>query len=194
MLQIVLVRPGSTDYDVQDRIQGTLDIPLNDQGIAEVTQTIEQLRDKAIEIVYSPISQPSLQTAQAMAKALGIKLKKLDRLQSLNMGLWQGMLVDDVRRKQPKVYRQWQEQPEMICPPEGEMLSEADERVQTVLTKLLKRHKEGVIALVVPEPLLSLARRFITHNELGDLWKAPSGHGRFEVLSVVSEETVAPNA
>jgi hypothetical protein len=57
----------------------------------------------------------------------------------------------------------------------------------------LKRHKEGMIALVVPEPLLSLARRFITHGELGDLWKAPSGHGRFEILSVVSEETVAPS-
>jgi broad specificity phosphatase PhoE len=194
MLQIVLVRPGSTDYDVQERIQGTLDIPLNEQGIAEVAQTIEQIRDKGIETVYSPVSQPSLQTAQAMAKALRIKLKKLDRLQSLNMGLWQGMLVEDVRRKQPRVYRQWQEQPEMICPPEGEMLSDADERVCATLTKLLKRRHEGVIALVVPEPLLSLARRFLTHGELGDLWKAPNGHGRFEVLVVAQEEPVAPNA
>lgn len=194
MLQIVLVRPGSTDYDVQERIQGALDIPLNDQGVAEVAQTIEQLRDKAIETIYSPVSQPALQTAQAMAKALGIKSKKLDRLQSLNMGLWQGMLVEDVRRKQPKVYRQWQEQPELICPPEGEMLGEADDRVHAALAKLLKRHREGVIALVVPEPLLSLARRIITHEELGDLWKAPNGHGRFEILTVAAEETVAPGA
>jgi probable phosphoglycerate mutase len=193
MLQIVLIRPGSTDYDVQDRIQGTLDIPLNDQGVAEVAQTIEQLRDKSIEIVYAPVSQPSLQTALAISKALDIKLKKLDKLQSLNMGLWQGMLVEDVRHKQPKVYRQWQEQPELICPPEGEMLSEADERVHAALTKIVKRHRDGVIAIVVPEPLLSLARRFITHGELGDLWKAPSGHGRFEVLSMAAEEAVVPN-
>jgi len=194
MLQIILVRPGSTDYDVQDRIQGTLDIPLNEKGLAEVAQTIEQLRDKAIEVVYAPVSQPSMQTAQSIAKTLEIKFKKLNRLQSLNMGLWQGMLVEDVRRKQPKVYRQWQEQPERICPPEGEMLSEADDRICTALTKLLKRHKEGVIALVVPEPLLSLARRFITHGELGDLWKAPNGHGRFEILTVTLEEALAPKA
>jgi len=194
MLQIALVRPGSTDYDVQERIQGTLDIPLNEQGIAEVTNTIEQLRDKAIETVYAPTSQPSLQTAQAIVKALGVKLKKLDRLQSLNMGLWQGMLVEDVRRKQPKVYRQWQEQPELICPPEGEMLDAADERVRVSLTKLLKRHRDGVIALVVPEPLLSLARRFLTHGELGDLWKAPNGHGRIEMLTVAQEESAVPSA
>ena len=81
--------------------------------------------------IFAPVSQPSLQTAEVIAKALGIKLKKIERLQNLNQGLWQGMLVEDVRHKQPKVYRQWQEQPENVCPPEGEMLSQADERVRT---------------------------------------------------------------
>jgi broad specificity phosphatase PhoE len=194
MLQIVLMRPGSTDYDVQERIQGSLDMPLSEQGIAEVAQMVEQLRDKQIAVVYSPVSQPSQQTAEIVAKALGIRRKKIERLQSLNQGLWQGMLVDEVRRKQPKVYRQWQEQPENVCPPEGEMLSAADERVRAALLKLLKRHKEGVIGLVVPEPLLSLARRFVTHGELGDLWKAPNGHGRFEVLEVELEAVLAAPA
>lgn len=191
MLHIVLIRPGSTDYDVQGRIQGSLDIPLNAQGLAEVAETAERLRDKAIEVVYAPTSQPPLQTGQIIAKTLGVKLKKIERLQNLDQGLWQGMLVEEVRHKQPKVYRQWQEQPENVCPPEGEMLGEADERVRTALAKLLKRHKEGTIGLVLPEPLLSLARRFITRGELGDLWKAPNGHGRFEVLEADPEEILA---
>jgi hypothetical protein len=58
----------------------------------------------------------------------------------------------------------------------------------------MKRHKEGVIGLVLPEPLRSLARRFITHEELGDLWKAPNGHGRFEVLAIDPEEVLAATA
>ena len=44
---------GSTDYDVQERIQGSLDIPLNEQGISEAAQTAEQLRDQGIETVYA---------------------------------------------------------------------------------------------------------------------------------------------
>ena len=44
MLQIVLVRPGSTEYDAQERIQGTLDVPLNEQGNTEVAQVIHELR------------------------------------------------------------------------------------------------------------------------------------------------------
>ena len=191
MLQLVLIRPGSTDYDVQERILGSLDIPLNEQGMAEVAATVEQVRDKGMEMIFAPVSQPSLQTAEVIAKALKIKLKKIERLENLNQGLWQGMLVEDVRHKQPKVYRQWQEQPENVCPPEGEMLSAADDRVRTAVVKLLKRRKEGVIGLVLPEPLLSLARRFITHGALGDLWKAPNGHGRFEILDVEPDEILA---
>ena len=44
MVQIVLIRPGSTDYDEQGRIQGTLDIPLSEQGTREVERVIEEIR------------------------------------------------------------------------------------------------------------------------------------------------------
>lgn len=191
MLQVILIHPGSTDYDQQQRIQGTLDIPLNAQGHVEIAQVIEQLRGKEIHTLYTPTGQPSLETAETVAAGLNVKLKKLNHMQNLNQGLWQGMLVEDVRRKQPKVYRQWQEQPENVCPPEGEMLSDADERVRTAMSKLLKRHKEGTIGVVAPEPLASLIRRFITRGELGDLWKVANGHGSWEVLEVEPEKAVA---
>ena len=136
MVQIVLIRPGSTDYDQQRRIQGNLDVPLNEQGAAEVARMIEPLRGQNIEVIYAACCEPAMQTGQAIAQALDVKLRKLDRMQNLNHGLWQGMLIEEVRLKQPKVYRQWQEQPELICPPEGEMLSQADERVEQAMTKL----------------------------------------------------------
>ena len=44
MVQIALIRPGTTDYDLQGRIQGRLDIPLNQQGQEQVAQAIECLR------------------------------------------------------------------------------------------------------------------------------------------------------
>jgi phosphoserine phosphatase len=191
MLQIVLIRPGTTDYDQQERIQGTLDIPLNDRGRAEVAQVVEQLHDKGIEVVYAAASLPAEETARVLAKGLKVKYRKLEKMQNLDEGLWQGMLVQDVRHKQPKVYRQWQEQPENVCPPQGEMLGQADDRVRAAMAKLLKRHKEGVIGVVVPEPLLSLVRRFITHGALGDLWKPTNGHGGWEVLQVQPEAVPA---
>lgn len=184
MLRIILIRPGSTEYDREERIQGSLDIPLNHQGLSEVALLVNQLRDKGIETLYAPTCEPALRSAQIIAKDLDIRLKKLDRMQNLDFGLWQGMQVSEVRHKQPKVYRQWQEQPENVMPPEGEMLEQAEERVRAAMTKLLKKNKDGVIGIVVPEPLASLVRQFIKNDELGDLWRALGSHGRWEVLDV----------
>ena len=138
MVQFVLIRPGSTEFDEQGRIQGTLDIPLSEQGQAEVQQAITGLRELGLSIVYAFSAQATWQTASTIADALNIKAKKLDALQNVNQGLWQGMLFEEVKRKNPKVFRQLQENPEMVCPPEGETIGDARERVDAALEKLRK--------------------------------------------------------
>ena len=105
-------------------------------------------------------------------------------MQNFNLGLWQGMQISEIRYKQPKVYRHWQEQPENVCPPEGEMIEQAQQRVAAAMTKLLRKHWDGVIGLVIPEPLATLVRWHFKHDEIGDLWKALGGHGRWEILDI----------
>jgi broad specificity phosphatase PhoE len=184
MLRIVLVRPGATDYDGEERIQGALDIPLNRHGLTEVAKAVDQLRDLRIEAIYASNCEAAVQTGEVLAKDLDARFKKLDRMQNINLGLWQGLQVSEVRYKQPKVYRQWQEQPENVCPPEGEMIEQAEQRIAAAMNKILRRHKEGVIGLVVPEPLASLVRQYFKKDELGDLWKALAGHGSWEILDL----------
>lgn len=191
MLTVVLIRPGSTDFDEQGRIQGTLDVPLNPQGGEEAARLVEELRDRSLQTIYFAPCSAAEQTAGALATAWGVRPKRLDNMQNLNHGLWQGMRVEEVKRKHPKVYRQWQEQPESVCPPEGETLESARSRVQAVLRKLLRKHKGGgAIGLVIPEPLARLVRCQLSHCELGNLWTAAEEHGRFEVIEV-EEELVA---
>jgi len=186
-----LIRPGATDYETQRRIRGTLDVPLNEEGLAEVARLTEELRPLHMEALYCGPCRPAVETCEALATALGIKHKKLEQMQNLNYGLWQGMLVDEVRLTHPKVYRQWQEMPQNVCPPEGEMLAEAEERVRSGVGKLLKWHKEGVVGLVVSDPLARIVRRVLTLCELGDLWKAETEHGAWEILEV-QPQVLAP--
>ena len=185
MTQILLVRPGATEYDQQGRVQGTLDIPLCEDGRQEVAAMVAGLREQPIAAVYASPVQSATQTAEALAAAFELKTKKLDKLQNLDQGLWQGMLMDDVKTKQPKVYRQWQEQPETICPPQGETLSAARLRVQAALAKVLKKHKpEDLVAIVAPEPLASVLRNVLGHEGWGDLWRSATGGARWELLEV----------
>jgi broad specificity phosphatase PhoE len=191
MLRIVIVRPGATDYDREERIQGVLDIPLSSQGLCEVARTVEQLRDKGVEWIYAPATAATQQTAEILANDLSARFKKLDRMANMNFGLWQGMKVPEIRHKQPKVYRQWQEQPDNVCPPDGEMIEQVEQRIKAALAKLLRKHKKGVIALVLSEPLATLTRHYLVHDELGDLWKALANHGRFEIVDYETSKVVA---
>jgi phosphoserine phosphatase len=185
MTQILLIRPGATEYDQQGRVQGTLDIPLCEDGRQEIATLVAELRDQPISAIYAGPCQSATQTAEAIAAPFELKIKTIDKLQNLDQGLWQGMLVDEVKAKQPKVYRQWQDQPETICPPQGETLVMAKQRVQAALAKLLKKHKsDGLIALVVPEPLASVIRNVLGQSGWGDLWHCANGDVRWQLLEV----------
>ena len=191
MVQILLIRPGTTEYDQQGRVQGTLDIPLCEDGRQEVELLVDALRGQPIAAVYAGPSQSAVQTAEAVAQAFDLKVKTVDKLQNLDQGLWQGMLVADVKSKQPKVYRQWQEQPETVCPPQGETIGAAKLRVSAALTKLLKKHKaDPMVAIVVTEPLTSVIRHVVRNDEYGDLWQSPTETAQWQVI-VVPEAVAA---
>jgi broad specificity phosphatase PhoE len=93
-----------------------------------------------------------------------------------------------VKTKQPRVYRQWQEQPETICPPEGETIVDAEERLTAAVTKLTKKYKaDGLVAIVLPEPAASVLRHVLRHDELGDLWKSRNGTAAWEIVEFAPE-------
>ena len=185
MVQILLIRPGTTEFDQQGRVQGTLDIPLCEDGRQEVEAMVGQLQKQPIHVVYCSPCKSAMQTAEALGQAHDIKVKAVDKLENLDHGLWQGMLVSEVKTKQPKVYRQWQEQPETVCPPQGETLGTAKQRVQAALAKIMKKHKsDGLLALVVPEPLASVVRHVLRQDEWGDLWQCSSARAKWELIDI----------
>lgn len=191
MTRILLIRSGSTDFDEQGRIKGTLDIPLNFEGTAQIAKLVEELGDAPIDFLYSSPCRCAVQSADVLAKARKLRVRKLTELQNLDHGLWHGKLIDEVKHSQPKVYRQLQEHPETVCPPEGEPVGDALDRVYSALTRLLKKHKSGTIALVVPEPIASIARSILENCDLGDLWKSECACGSWQWIDVEPEAVQA---
>ena len=184
MTRVVLIRPGSTDYEAQNRIQGTLDIPLNAQGQEEAVETAESLRGLSLSRVFSCSNDSACETARVISKTLGVRYRKLDKLHNLNQGLWQGLLVEEVRRKHPRVYRQWCDEPTTVCPPEGETVLDAFDRVARVLKPLLRRHADQTIGLVIPEPLANVARCYLMGRDPSEVWKVEGSVGSWQVVEI----------
>lgn len=184
MLRVIIVRPGSTELDEQGRIKGSLNIPLSAAGCAQADKTAGELHAEQLRVIYTAPCESAQQTASRLSGVCSVRVKTLDQLQNLDLGLWNGKRIDELKQKQPKLYKQWQERPETVCPPNGETLDVAQQRVKKALQKIIRKHREGTIAVVVPEPLATIAISILRSTDHGDLWKAECLCGHWEKVDV----------
>jgi probable phosphoglycerate mutase len=192
MLRIVLVRPGCTDFDQQGRIKGILDIPLCDDGSLQAAETAQQLTQFKFDAVYSAPCRSARQTAEMIAAAGKLKVKVIEELHNVDHGLWHGKLIEEVKQTQPRLYRQGQEHPDSICPPQGEPIAAGRERVRRSLERLLKKHRTGTLCLIAPEPLASVIGSELQHHELTDLWKSECDNGAWTALEIAPQPGPEP--
>jgi probable phosphoglycerate mutase len=189
MLTILLIRSGITEYDCQGRIQGTLDVPLSEEGRLQAEAAADELlaRGASLSALYAGPCLSAQQTADIVGERLKLKPKTIPSLHNVDQGLWQGMLFEDVKSKQPRVFRQWQTAPDTVCPPEGETLQAAAERLKKALAKLTKKHKTGAIALVLAQPLASVLRSMLRAGQTPCLCQcASAGNPLWEPLELAA--------
>ena len=181
-LQIVLVKPGATEFDAQGRITGTLDVPLSDSGIEQAQSVAAELSGLEITAVYSGPCLAAQQTAVEITAHSRVRPRVETKLKNVDMGLWQGRELEELKSNQPRFVRQWQDNPEKVCPPEGETLMDVRPRVDAFLKRISRKHKSGVVVVVVADPLASLIAARIDMLD-GDDDQTPQENERSELTS-----------
>jgi broad specificity phosphatase PhoE len=191
MCQVVLIRPGATIYDEQNRVQGVLDIPLSERGQGEVARMAQKLvrsqDGSPLSALYCGPGENVVRTAEIVGKALGIRPKRIDEFRNLDQGLWQGLQIDEIRRRNTKLFRQWIDDPETICPPQGETVASAMGRIKAAFRPLLKRHQDEPIGLVVGEPLARMVACYLKCEprvHLDEHWSC-GGFERIEIAPLL---------
>jgi broad specificity phosphatase PhoE len=186
MTQVILIRPGATAYDEQDRVQGVLDVPLSERGLAEVAALAGRLAGLELAALYCGPGESAVRTAEAVGRALGLRPKRLDDLRNLDQGLWQGLQREEIRRRNAKVFRQWLDDPLTVCPPQGETVADALERVKATLRPLIRRHRDEALGLVACEPLARLIAGHLRQDPRFQLDDDPPT-GDFERIEVAPD-------
>ncbi len=170
-LQIVLLRPGATDLDDQGRITGSLDVPLSANGKQQILQCSQDIAQFTAERIYSAPGLAAEQTVQNLSQFKNTKVRAEENLRNMNHGLWHGKRIDELKENQPKLFKQWQENPDLVHPPGGETVGEANLRIDRMLKQIKKRHKTGTVIIVAAEPLAGLLLTKLTKSDLKDHWQ-----------------------
>ena len=173
MSKVFVVQTGQTIWEAQDRIESVPGAPLTETGASDVERTAAELAACGADIraVYACDGESERETAELVARTLGMKVRTEGELRELDYGLWQGLTWDELKRRQPKMFRQWSEAPASLRPPGGEMLAEAQTRLRAAIKGILKRHKDGAVLFVLRPVAVGLLRCFVTNDPVDQIWK-----------------------
>lgn len=97
-MRLYVFRHGQTDWNADGRIQGHLDIPLNDRGREQARALIEPLRALGIQAILSSDLSRALETAMIVASALRIPVTQDQGIREVHLGKLQGLDREEIQR------------------------------------------------------------------------------------------------
>jgi len=170
---LIVIRHGETAWNRERRLQGQLDIPLNETGRAQARLLAEALAGEPIDAVYTSDLGRAMETAAPLAETLGLQVRPEPRLRERCYGDLEGMTYAEVAEKRPEDFARWQARVPDYAPPAGESLREFHDRAVEVALSLSRRHPGERIALVAHGGVLDCLYREATGMTL----EAPREHG-----------------
>ena len=175
---LIFMRHGETDWNVEGRLQGQRDIPLNDVGRAQAGQAGLRLRDldlraEDLDWIVSPMSR-TRETAERARNAIGLAPRRYrleDRLKELTFGDWEGHTWRELKAVDAAAVKARAADKWGYVPPKGESYAMLCERVgawlpEVARTSILVSH--GGVARVL---LVLLAGADPQEAASADIWQ-----------------------
>lgn len=160
-MQIVLVRHGATDWNLQGRCQGSSDRDLSEVGIRQAERIAQLLSDEAIHAIYSSHLRRARQTAERISLPHNLPVLIENDVRELDHGELEGLTFNEIKANYADFLVRWRREPADICVPGGERLADVAERAWNGLNQIVQRHSDSERILVVSHnfPILGIVCR-----------------------------------
>ena len=164
--RIIAVRHGETAWNVDARIQGHLDVPLNGTGQWQARRLARALAVEPPSIIYASDLQRAHATGQAVADATGAPLVVEPGLRERSFGQLEGRTFAEIEAELPEQARRWRQRDPHFAPEGGETLVQLRERIAATTHRLAAQHTGGLVVLVAHGGVLDVLYRLATGQEL----------------------------
>ncbi len=156
-MHLILLRHGETDWNIQGRMQGRTDTPLNAQGLTQAQRLAERLmREEQIDAIYtSPLARARI-TAEIVGQKLGLKPIPDERLMERGAGVFEGLTAPEFAERYPDLHRAWLNEAHRPNLPGAEARDDFHRRVAAFLDSIRAEHPHQRIAVVSHGGTLSM--------------------------------------
>lgn len=146
--RLVLLRHGRTAWNAEHRIQGQLEVDLDDTGHRQAAAVAPVLAALGPSVLWSSDNARARQTAAYVAKETGLEPTYDARLREYYVADWQGRTHADVREGDAALFDRFREG-DFDAVPGGETTAEVSTRMVAALTELLAAIGPGELAIAV---------------------------------------------
>lgn len=154
---IYVVRHCNTHFNLEHRLQGTLDIPLCKEGRAQAKANVLALGPLAVNRIFSSPLKRAWQTAAIYAERLRVPLHEDERLRELDHGSWEGKRIESLLNHPNSSYAEWLRNPSTVdIPGTSEPIALARERVLGCVKDCVSRHSAETILIVTHKHIRAL--------------------------------------
>jgi probable phosphoglycerate mutase len=168
LTRIIAVRHGETDWNVATRIQGQLDIGLNEKGRWQAQQVAQALSEETLDAIYSSDLSRAHATAQAIASAQPdpTPVQTDPGLRERGFGKFEGHTYAAIEEQWPDESRLWRIREPDFAPEGGESPVQVMARVGRTVQAIAARHMGQQIALVAHGGVLDMLYRLATQQSV----------------------------
>ncbi|MFN3987168.1 MAG: histidine phosphatase family protein [Rhodocyclaceae bacterium] len=162
---LCLVRHGETAWNVDRRLQGHLDVPLNDIGHGQARATAAHLARESARFAacYASDLVRARDTAAALQAGSGLAVHACRDLRERHYGCFQGLTYDEAAIRFPEAYARFHRRdPAFVFPDGGESLIAFQARVGAALGRIVRTHPGQRVLIVTHGGVLDMAYRIAT--------------------------------
>lgn len=136
-MKFYLLRHGQTRWNIEGKIQGKTDIPLNETGMEQAECLARAMEDCRVSALFSSPLLRARQTAGVVAEKTGLEVTVLPELKEVDFGLWEGMTWKDIEENYPEDYKKWERNPAKAEPTGGESRQSCTDRSRIAVEQML---------------------------------------------------------
>ena len=158
--QLIIIRHGETEWNLEGRIQGHMDSPLTESGRAQAEAIATRLQTVEVNALYSSDRGRAYSTAQVVSHKTGQDILTDKRLRELHLGKFEGLTEEEVRKRFPEEYVYLKKAVPDYIYPGGESKEQFSLRVISCLEELMGKHQGEQIVVITHGGALSRLIRY----------------------------------
>ena len=194
-MEIILVRHGQTDSNLEMRYSGQTDSKLTSNGRNQVERTaqmlFERLDGRFDSIFTSPLSR-AYDTARIIVRRFGLQestIVKVKELTEVNFGIFENLQYSEIIEKYPEEYRKWRDDWENHVIKNGESSRMVYDRVSGFFKGFIDAHDSGTHIFAMHWGTIAHTMSYLLDLGIQSYWKYKIDNAGIVAMHVNDEKS-----